>query len=96
MEIKYREAVGGRRTNRKRGRRNKWFFLGGGGRGWGLWEEEELCNLRSLKDTLESKIISASFFFLIVNGENIFDIKIFCKIAFCKIAFWTIYTLALL
>ena len=35
-------------------------FLGGGG---GLWEEEELCNLRSLKDTLESKIISASIFF---------------------------------
>ena len=33
------------------------FFWGGG-----LWEEEELCNLRSLKDTLESKIISASFF----------------------------------
>ena len=31
MEIKYREAVRGRRTNRKRGRRNKWFFLGGGG-----------------------------------------------------------------
>ena len=30
MEIKYREAVRGRRTNRKRGRRNKWFFLGGG------------------------------------------------------------------
>ena len=88
MEIKYREAVRGRRTNRKRGRRNKWFFFlgggggGGGGRGWGLWEEEELCNLRSLKDMLESKIISASLFFFIVNGENIFDIKIFCKIAF--------------
>ena len=31
MEIKYKEAVRGRRTNRKRGRRNKWFFLGGGG-----------------------------------------------------------------
>ena len=30
-------------------------FLGGGV----LWEEEELCNLRSLKDMLESKIISA-------------------------------------
>ena len=27
MEIKYREAVRGRRTNRKRGRRNKWFFF---------------------------------------------------------------------
>ena len=53
------------------------FFWGGG-----VWEEEELCNLRSLKDTLESKIISASLFFLIVNGENIFDNKIFCKIAF--------------
>ena len=52
------------------------FFWGGGG----VWEEEELCNLRSLKDMLESKIIS--FFFIIVNGENIFDIKIFCKIAF--------------
>ena len=79
MEIKYKEAVRGRRTNRKRGRRNKWFFFGGGGV---LWEEEELCNLRSLKDMLESKIISASLFFFIVNGENIFDIKIFCKIAF--------------
>ena len=34
MEIKYKEAVRGRRTNRKRGRRNKWFFfLGGGGGG---------------------------------------------------------------
>ena len=31
MEIKYREAVRGRRTNRKRGRRNKWFFFWGGG-----------------------------------------------------------------
>ena len=31
MEIKYREAVRGRRTNRKRGRRNKWIFWGGGG-----------------------------------------------------------------
>ena len=48
------------------------------GEGGGLWEEEEL--LRSLKDMLESKIIS--FFFIIVNGENIFDIKILCKIAF--------------
>ena len=56
------------------------FFFGGGG--GGLWEEEELCNLRSLKDTLESKIISASLFFFIFNGENIFDNKIFCKIAF--------------
>ena len=53
------------------------FFWGGG-----LWEEEELCNLRSLKDTLKSKIIRISLFFFIVNGENIFDNKIFCKIAF--------------
>ena len=30
MKIKYREAVRGRRTNRKRGRRNKWFFFFGG------------------------------------------------------------------
>ena len=31
MEIKYREAVRGRRTNRRRGRRNKWIFFWGGG-----------------------------------------------------------------
>ena len=37
------------------------FFLEGG-----VWEEEELCNLRSLKDMLESKIISASLFFLLL------------------------------
>ena len=37
------------------------FFLGGG-----LWEEEELCNLRILKDMLESKIISASLFYLLL------------------------------
>ena len=50
MEIKYREAVRGRKTNRKRGRRNKWFFfLGGGGEGVGFVGRRRTMQLEKFK-----------------------------------------------
>ena len=49
MEIKYKEAVRGRRTNRKRGRRNKWFFLGGGGEWVGFVGRRRTLQLEKFK-----------------------------------------------